>query len=263
MSDGDAVLFTEPGARWRTVAYGPLLCLLVLVLELVTASPVHWFALIFCGALIAAFVALQVVAGRRHVSVELTESTLRQGTETLPLTGIAAVLPERDEHSWNDAEWESARALGELSGVPRRRKAIGLRLRDGGLAQAWARDHRGLRTALGAALEADGEEALVGSAEEQGGVDGVEPRSSGGAEPGSTDGLGQRGVDGAEERRVDSSESRGVAAVERRSADGAELHSADGAEQRGADGVERHADGAAVPLVKDRNEQHSENGADR
>ncbi|MGV9820078.1 hypothetical protein [Nocardia xishanensis] len=199
MSDGDAVLFAEPGARWRAVAYGPLLCLLVLVLELVTASPVHWFALIFCGVLIAAFVALQVVAGRRHVSVELTESALRQGTETLPLTGIAAVLPERDEHSWSDEEWESARALGELSGVPRRRKAIGVRLRDGGLAQAWARDHRGLRTALGAALEADGEEAPAESAEER----------------------------------------------------------------RGADGVERHADGAAVPLVEDKNEQRSENGADR
>ncbi|MEU2255482.1 hypothetical protein [Nocardia xishanensis] len=183
MSDGDAVLFAEPGARWRAVAYGPLLCLLVLVLELVTASPVHWFALIFCGALIAAFVALQVVAGRRHVSVELTESTLRQGTETLPLTGIAAVLPERDEHSWNDEEWESARALGELSGVPRRRKAIGLRLRDGGLVQAWARDHRGLRTALGAALEADGEEALAESAEEQRKADGIEQHADGAAVP--------------------------------------------------------------------------------
>ncbi|MCP2299000.1 hypothetical protein SAMN04244553_2859 [Nocardia amikacinitolerans] len=160
MSDGDAVLFAEPGARWRAVLYGPLLCLLVLVLEMVTSSPVHWFALIFCGALIAAFVALQVVAGRRHVSVELTGSTLRQGAETLPLTGIAGVLPERDEHSWNDEDWESARALGELSGVPRRRKGIGLRLRDGGLVQAWARDHRGLRTALTAALSSEGGEAL-------------------------------------------------------------------------------------------------------
>ncbi|MFF0532332.1 hypothetical protein ACFYT3_28630 [Nocardia amikacinitolerans] len=159
MSDGEAVLFAEPGARWRAVLYGPLLCLLVLVLEMVTSSPVHWFALIFCGALIAAFVALQVVAGRRHVSVELTGSTLRQGAETLPLTGIAGVLPERDEHSRNDEDWESARALGELSGVPRRRKGIGLRLRDGGLVQAWARDHRGLRTALTAALSSERGEA--------------------------------------------------------------------------------------------------------
>ncbi|MEV0297962.1 hypothetical protein [Nocardia sp. NPDC050710] len=148
----DTVLFTEPGARWRVVAYGPALCAIILILEVATSSPVHWFALIFCGALIAGFVSLQVVAGRRHVSVELADDTLREGTETLPLSAIDAVLPERDEESWDDEDWESARALGELSGVPRRRTGIGLRLRDGGLVQAWARDHRGLRAALTAAL---------------------------------------------------------------------------------------------------------------
>ncbi|MFE7747233.1 hypothetical protein [Nocardia sp. NPDC057455] len=148
-----AVLFTEPGARWRTVAYGPILCLTIVILELVTGGAVHWFALVFCAALIAGFVALQVVAGKRHVSVELTAQTLRSGTESLPLSSIAEVLPERDEDSWDDEEWESARALGELSGVPRRRTGIGLRLADGGLAQAWARDHKALRTALTEAVQ--------------------------------------------------------------------------------------------------------------
>ncbi|WP_024801976.1 hypothetical protein [Nocardia sp. BMG51109] len=148
------VLFAEPGARWRTVAYGPLLCLAVLLLELVLRGQVHWFGLGFCAALLAGFVYLQVVAGRRHVSVELTGSTLREGTETLPLSRIDQVLPEPDEESWDDEDWQSARALGELSGVPRRRKGIGLKLRDGGgLVQAWARDHRRLRAELTAALE--------------------------------------------------------------------------------------------------------------
>lgn len=150
--DGTTILFAEPGARWRSVAYGPLLCLIVLILELVTAARVHWFALIFCAALIAGFVVLQVIAGQRHVSVELTDTALREGTETLPLAAIDAVLPERDEDSWDDEDWESARSLGELSGVPRRRKAIGLRLVDGALVQAWAKDHRGLRAALTTAL---------------------------------------------------------------------------------------------------------------
>ncbi|MEV4240356.1 hypothetical protein ACIBJI_01155 [Nocardia sp. NPDC050408] len=150
--DGATILFAEPGARWRSVAYGPLLCLIVLILELVTADQVHWFALIFCAALIAGFVVLQVIAGQRHVSVELTPSTLREGTETLPLATIDAVLPERDEDSWDDEDWESARSLGELSGVPRRRKGIGLRLVGGELVQAWAKDHRGLRAALTEAL---------------------------------------------------------------------------------------------------------------
>ncbi|MBF6187007.1 MULTISPECIES: DUF3093 family protein [Nocardia] len=154
MTEGAAepVLFTEPGARWRAVAYGPVLCLVILVLELVTGGPVHWFALVFCAVLVAAFVALQVYAARTHVSVELTPAALRQGTETLPLAAIDEVLPERDEDSWDDEEWESARALGELTGVPRRRKGIGLRLREGGMVQAWARDHRGLRAALTGAL---------------------------------------------------------------------------------------------------------------
>ncbi|WP_433758682.1 hypothetical protein [Nocardia sp. CA-135398] len=150
--DGATVLFAEPGARWRSVAYGPLLCLIVLILELVTADEVHWFALGFCAALIAGFVVLQVIAGQRHVSVELTSATLREGTETLPLATIDAVLPERDEDSWDDEDWESARSLGELSGVPRRRKGIGLRLVGGELVQAWAKDHRGLRAALIEAL---------------------------------------------------------------------------------------------------------------
>lgn len=150
----DTVLFSEPGARWRTVAYGPLLCLLVLVLELVLRrGPVHWFGLAFCAVLLAGFVALQVVAGKRHVSVELTGSALRQGTETLPLESIARIFPEHDEESWDDDPWQSARALGELTGVPRRRTGIGLKLRDGAMVQAWARDHRELRARLGAELE--------------------------------------------------------------------------------------------------------------
>lgn len=151
----EAVLFTEPGARWRAVAYGPILCLAILALELVTGGAVHWFALLFCAALIAGFVALQVVAGRRHVSVELTTETLRSGTESLPLGSIAEVLPERDEDSWDDEDWESARALGELTGVPRRRTGIGLRLADGSLVQAWARDHKALRTALTEVVQRD------------------------------------------------------------------------------------------------------------
>ncbi|WP_228823671.1 hypothetical protein [Nocardia blacklockiae] len=147
------VLFAEPGARWRTVAYGPLLCGIILLLEIVLRSQVHWFGLVFCAALLAGFVWLQVVAGRRHVSVELTDSTLREGTETLPLRRIAEVLPEIDEESWDEEDWQSARALGELTGVPRRRKGIGLKLDDGSLVQAWARDPRRLRAELSAALE--------------------------------------------------------------------------------------------------------------
>jgi hypothetical protein len=45
-------------------------------------------------------------------------------------------------------KWQSSRALGELTGVPRGRTGIGLRLTGGRTAQAWARKHRALRDAL-------------------------------------------------------------------------------------------------------------------
>ncbi|HLS76539.1 MAG TPA: hypothetical protein VK083_07105 [Nocardia sp.] len=164
----ERVLFHEPGARWRAVSYGPLACALILAVEVATGATPHWFALLFCGALIAAFSAVQVLAARTHVSVRLTGAALRQGTETVLLAEIADVLDEQgagpldeaalagvdwdDAGSWSGEEWKSARALGELSGVPRRRTGIGLRLRAGGLVQAWAKDHRGLRDALTRAL---------------------------------------------------------------------------------------------------------------
>lgn len=151
---GDAVtpLFLEEGARWRTVAYGPVFCVIALVIELATGPVVHWFALTLFAAILAGIVSVQVAAARRHVSVLLTDSLLRQGAEEVPLDEIDEVLPEADPYADEPQPWESARSLGELSAVPRRRTGIGLRLRDGSLAQAWARDDEGLRAALTAAV---------------------------------------------------------------------------------------------------------------
>lgn len=148
-----SVLFSEPGARWRAIAYGPALCTIILVIEVIRGGAIHWFGLAFCALLLAGFVWLQVVAGLRHISVELTPESLREGTEVTSLRDIAEVLPEEDEESWDYEDWQSARALGELSGVPRRRRGFGLKLKDGRLVQAWARDHLTLRAELTAALE--------------------------------------------------------------------------------------------------------------
>ena len=53
------------------------------------------------------------------------------------------------EASGPDApEWQSARALGELTGVPRGRTGIGVKLTNDRTAQAWARKHQQLRAAL-------------------------------------------------------------------------------------------------------------------
>lgn len=143
-----AVRFSEPGGHWRAVAYGPLLCLAVVVVELLLGGPVHWFGLALCAVLLAGFAWVQVVAARRHASVCLTDTAVRCGTETLPLSEVAEVLdPDADNLA-------PVRVLGELSGVPRRRTGVALRLRDGGRVQAWARDEQALRRELTAAVQA-------------------------------------------------------------------------------------------------------------
>lgn len=144
----DEILFSEPGGRWRSVLYGPAFCIVVLVAELFTGPVIHWIALVVAAILLSGFVAIQVVAARTHISVELTSSTLRQGVEEVSISEIDAVLAPPDPDVYEMQKWETARALGDLSNVPRRRKAIGLRLRGGGLVRAWAKDSEELRRQL-------------------------------------------------------------------------------------------------------------------
>ncbi|KAA0022359.1 hypothetical protein [Antrihabitans cavernicola] len=141
-------LFAESGARWRTIAYGPLFCLAVAFYEIVAGGGVHWVALAIAAVIMATVVWVQVLGGRRYVSVELTPTTLRNGPEELDLADIDHVFPERDKDSWDDELWEVARAMGELSDVPRGRTGIGLRLRSGVLLRTWAKNDKGLRAAL-------------------------------------------------------------------------------------------------------------------
>ena len=96
--------------------------------------------------LVTGFLGLQVKAARIHTSVELTREYLRQGTETILLSEIARIYPEADGPEV--PKWQSYRALGELTGVPRGRTGIGLKLSGDRRAQAWARRHRNLRIAL-------------------------------------------------------------------------------------------------------------------
>ncbi|WP_280421501.1 hypothetical protein [Nocardia carnea] len=154
-ADTGEVLFTEPGARWRAVAYGPLICVLLLAAELAAGVTPHWFALVFCAVLITGFAVLQIYAARTHVSVEVTDGFLRNGAETTSIRSIAAVLPAD-----SDEPWEDGRVLGELTGVPRRRTAVGLRRTDGELVRTWAKDHRALRTALTEAITRSGTDSV-------------------------------------------------------------------------------------------------------
>ena len=153
-TDGDRApkpLFYEPGASWWWLACGPAAAVAMVLIEIWSGAPVSLVVPAIFLVLVSAFLGLQVKAARIHVSVELTEDALRQGTETILVREILQVYPEAENHEASGKElqrWQSARALGELVGVPRGRVGIGLKLTGRRTAQAWARRHRQLRAAL-------------------------------------------------------------------------------------------------------------------
>lgn len=147
----EAVLFSEPGASWFWVLAGPASALAMLGIQVWTGNGVQWMVPLAFLVLVGGLVGLQVKAARIHTSVELTSTYLREGTETTLVSEIVRVYPEAENtlRSGRETEkWQSARALGELTGVPRGRTGIGLALTNQRTAQAWARRHRTLRAAL-------------------------------------------------------------------------------------------------------------------
>jgi hypothetical protein len=147
----EAPLFREVGASWYWVLAGPLAAGAMLWIEKSNGYGYQPAVPLLFLVLVSSFIALQVKAARIHTSVELTKQALRQGTETIKVAEIVRVYPPADHPltSQKDLErWQSARALGELVGVPKGRIGIGLRLTGGRTAQAWARKHRHLRAVL-------------------------------------------------------------------------------------------------------------------
>jgi hypothetical protein len=146
-----APLFREVGASWYWLLAGPVSAGIMLWLEKSNGYGWELSVPLFFLVVLTGFIALQVKAARIHTSVVLTAQTLRQGTETIRVAEIVKVYPEPDHPLTvkKDLErWQSARALGELVGVPKGRTGIGLRLAGGRTAQAWARRHRHLRNLL-------------------------------------------------------------------------------------------------------------------
>ena len=144
-------LFYEPGASWCWLLAGPAAAVAMILIAMSSHAGVGLVVPAIFLVMVSAFLAIQVKAARIHTSVELTEDALRQGTETILVREIVKVYPEAEHSVVSDKElapWQSARALGELVEVPRRRVGIGLKLTEGRTAQAWARRHRELRAAL-------------------------------------------------------------------------------------------------------------------
>jgi hypothetical protein len=145
------VLFYEQGASWWWLAAGPASGTTMLLIQMSAGLGIQWIVPLMFFVLVSGFVAIQVKAARIHTSVELTSDRLRQGTELLNIDNIVRVYPEPT--GAEEPKWLSARALGELTGVPRGRKGIGLKLSNNRSAQAWARKHQQLREALTGLVE--------------------------------------------------------------------------------------------------------------
>ncbi|MFT3716833.1 MAG: DUF3093 domain-containing protein [Gordonia sp. (in: high G+C Gram-positive bacteria)] len=145
LDPGRTLFFERGGSPW-IVAIGPIMVAAVLIMEIIGGGRVHWPILTLFGVILIGFSWMQYAAARQHVTVRLTETTLRQGARIVALEDIEKVYPENRTDI--PEKWESARALGELPAVPRRRKGVGVKLSDGKLAQAWARDVDRFRTEL-------------------------------------------------------------------------------------------------------------------
>ncbi len=153
------ILFAEHGASWLWLLSGPLSGLTMLYLQVKGNGGYAPTLPMMFVVLVTGFVAIQIKANRIHTSVELTRESLREGAQITPVELLTEVYPEKIGRAKPDAtelKWVEARALGELSNVPRGRKPIGIALKGGRTARAWARKHRDLRAALTGLLEERG-----------------------------------------------------------------------------------------------------------
>jgi hypothetical protein len=140
------VLFSEPGASWAWLLAGPVAGVTMALIQMSAGLGLQPLVPGAFLVLVTGFLSIQVKAARIHTSVELTPVTLRQGTEVTKIADIERIYPPAEGREV--PKWQLARALGELTGVPRGRTGIGLKLRGDRTAQAWARRHAELRAAL-------------------------------------------------------------------------------------------------------------------
>lgn len=141
MSDpsGEPVLFAEHGSSWWPLLWGPLFAAVGIVLE-VTTGAVHWPQWFVVAVVLFGGAAVWVSAKRKVYLVRLTPETLTQGRESLAVEKIAAVA--------DVGAPAGVRILGGGWSVPRRTTAVPVRLTDGNVTLAWARDADGLGEAL-------------------------------------------------------------------------------------------------------------------
>jgi hypothetical protein len=131
--------YAESGSSWWPVLWGPVFALVGGAVE-ATTGPVHLIEWVVVGIALAGAAAVWAQARRRVYSVRLTAEILYQGREELPVERIADIEDVGPPLG--------ARVLGGGWSVPKRFTEVPLRLRDGSVVLAWARNPDALRGAL-------------------------------------------------------------------------------------------------------------------
>ncbi|WP_199431006.1 DUF3093 family protein [Qaidamihabitans albus] len=135
-----STLYHEPGASGWPLLWGPLFAVAGFLLELLAGDRPHTPVWLATGAALLLLTTVWVYARRRFLAVTVTGTELRQGGESLPVERIAEVT--------DVSAPMGTRVLGGGWSVPRKYEELPLRLDDGTVVLAWARDAGGLRTAL-------------------------------------------------------------------------------------------------------------------
>ncbi|ETA66511.1 DUF3093 family protein [Haloechinothrix halophila] len=162
------VRYEELAASWWALLFGPGFAVAGILFEVLTPGPVLYPVWLIAGLALSGFTAMWVYARKRFAVVRLTPDLLRQGEETLPVDRISAIADEEDEaEDAADAVGSAGGTTGTTGGVPRGSRVLGgglapprkydelpLRLDDGTVVLAWARDGQALRTALRELLSA-------------------------------------------------------------------------------------------------------------
>ncbi|MDQ7810491.1 DUF3093 family protein [Amycolatopsis sp. A133] len=133
-------LYAESGVSWAAIWWGPAFAVVGALAELATGGPVHVVGWLMVGFALCVITMPWVYARRRFLSLEVTTEQLRQGREQVP----AAQIAEIDDVGTP----VGARVLGGGWSVPRKYDSLPVKLADGTVVLAWAKDVEALRDAL-------------------------------------------------------------------------------------------------------------------
>lgn len=140
------MLYEENGSSYWPLVWAPAFAVAGIGFDAVTGAPPHLFGWTVVGLVLLLFTTLWVYARRRFLTVRLTGTTLTQGREELPVDRIADV---------DDVGTPvGTRVLGGGWSVPRKYEELPIRLTDGSVVLAWARDVDSMKAALSTLISA-------------------------------------------------------------------------------------------------------------